>query len=90
MATGDWVRKSRGPICLPCAVHVEVVTALQRDRARAAHLLISHSTSERDLSCHGSATDDGLVQAKFLDQSSNASDVGILVVGMLAWPIAGL
>lgn len=77
-------------VCLPCTIHVEVITALQRDGASTSNLLVPYSTSQRDLARHGSTTDDRLVQSKFLHQSGNTTHIGVLVVGVLSRPITDI
>jgi hypothetical protein len=72
----------------PLPLHVEEVTALQRDSANAANLISSDRTSQGDLACHGSTADDGRLQVKLLHHGGNAADVGILVVGVAAGVVA--
>lgn len=73
---------------VPLALHVQVVRALQWNRARATNLVCADCTREGDLACHAGTADDGLVEIQLLDQSGDAADVGVFVVGVLAWPIA--
>ena len=75
-------------LIVPLPLHVEEVTALQRDSANAANLISSDRTSQGDLACHGSTADDGRLQVKLLHHGGNAADVGILVVGVAAGVVA--
>lgn len=47
---------------VPLALHIEVVGALKRDRARAADFICADCTRERNLTRHASAAYDGFVE----------------------------
>lgn len=72
----------------PLPLHVEEVTALQRNRADATDFIGADGTGKGDLSGHGSAADDRRLQVELLDHCGDAADVGVFVVGVLAWVVA--
>lgn len=77
----------RRPI-MPAPLHIQKVTALQRDRAAASDLLVPHRTREGNLSGHAGAADDWFLEAEFLDQCGDAPDVAVLGVGVHARVVA--
>lgn len=73
-----------GTTIVPAAFHVQMVGALQGNSADAAYFFIADRTHETDLAGHGCTTDDRFVQAEFLDESRDATDVGVFGVGVAA------
>lgn len=73
-----------GTTIVPAAFHVQMVGALQGNRADAAYFFIADRTHETDLAGHGCTADDRFVQAEFLDESRDATDVGVFGVGVAA------
>lgn len=52
--------------------------------ADAAYFFIADRTHETDLAGHGCTTDDRFVKAEFLNDSRDATDVGVFGVGVAA------
>jgi hypothetical protein len=75
-------------LVVPLSLHVKVVASLHGNGADAADFVGSDCAGERDLPCHGSTADDGLLEAEFLDHGGDAANVGILVVGVRAGIVA--
>lgn len=73
-----------GTTIVPAAFHVQMVGALQGNSADAAYFFIADRTHETDLAGHGCTADDRFVQAEFLDESRDATDVGVFGVGVAA------
>lgn len=69
---------------VPAAFHVQMVGALQGNRADAAYFFIADRTHETDLAGHGCTADDRFVQAEFMNESRDATDVGVFGVGVAA------
>lgn len=69
---------------VPLTVHVEVITALERDGANGANFVIAGSNGQADLTGHRGTTDDGFLHAEFLEEGGDEADVAVFGVGVLA------
>lgn len=79
----------RAPI-MPAPGHVQVIRALQWDRARKAVLELRdvHSAGQGDLAGHRGAADDGLVEAELVADGDDGANVDVFVVCVGAGVVA--
>lgn len=66
------------------AVHGEIVAALEGDRSRRADFFCANGNRDADLAGHGGAADNWLVELQNLDDFSDAADITVFGVGMVA------
>lgn len=74
-------------LIIPLPLHVEEVTPLQWDGTDAANLVCTDGAGQRNLARHRGTADDRVLQSELFDHRSNATNIGIFVIGVTAWVV---
>lgn len=71
-------------------VHSKVVTALERNSTARLDLVVADGNRHADLTRHGGAANDWLVETEFLDDGSDGANICVLIVGMATGDVIGI